>query len=123
MGKEFTAFLEDGTTRFAATMSAPRAVLFYDLAVLLERYVGLPCGIAPDDGSDEYQINPKQFVAFFERLWEKGWLGDSHGFIHGWAAHAAGMIENIEMKPRNWIDRNGISLEVQRYARANEITR
>ena len=121
MSQKFTAILEGGVERFAATMSTRRATLFYDLAVLLERYVELPCGIFPDTGKDEYQINSKQFIAFFECLWEKGWIGDSQGFIRGWTVHAAGMIENIEMRQRNWVDRNGISMKVQRYVRTDEI--
>jgi hypothetical protein len=45
------------------------------------------------------------------------------GFLSVWAAHAAGMIENIMLKPRVWKDRNGVELQVERYLRPEEITR
>ena len=121
MGKEFIAAMADGTERFAATMSMGRASLFYEIALLLERYVGHPCGIAPDDGSDVHRIDPEVFLAFFERFWAQGWLGEEGGFIHGWAAHAAGMIENITLEPREWVDRKGVVLNVQRYLRDDEL--
>jgi hypothetical protein len=121
MGKQFTAIMPDGSERFAAELSMGRAKLFYDIALLLERYVQLPCGITPDPGDDEHRIDPELFVLFFERVWSEGWLTDAHeGFISGWAAHAAGMIENIFLRPRSWVDRNGVKLSIQRYLRPDE---
>ena len=98
-----------------------RTALFCDIARLLERYVGLPCGIAADSGEDEHRIDPALFIAFFERLWGEGWILESHGFVSGWAAHAAGMIENITLCSRRWVDRNGNELSVKRYLRPDEI--
>jgi hypothetical protein len=121
LGKLFTAIMPDGSERFDAEMAMGRAALFYDIARLLERYVGLPCGISADDGADEHRIDPASFIAFFERLWGEGWVLESHGFVSGWAAHAAGMIENITLGSRRWVDRNGNELSVQRYLRADEI--
>ena len=82
MGKLFTAVMPDGSERFAADMANGRAALFYDLAVLLEGYAGVPCGIAPDEGRDEHRIDPAAFLAFFERLWAEGWVLEvGHGFL------------------------------------------
>ena len=121
MGKEFVAVMADGTRRFAATMSIGRASLFYEISLLLERYVKRSCGIAPDNGNDEHQIDPEVFIAFFEEVWAQRWLGEAEGFIHGWAAHAAGIIENITLQPRAWVDRRGVPLKVQRYLRDDEL--
>jgi len=121
MGKEFTAVMQDGTERFAATMSNDRSRLFYQIAVLLESYVQLPCGISPDEGDDEHRIDPDAFIVFFEKVHATGWITAPEGFTFGWASHAAGMIENITLKPRTWICRDGSSLKVSRYLRAEEI--
>lgn len=122
MGKEFTAILPDGTERFAAGFANRRAQLFYDIALLLERYVNLPCGISPDTGEDEHLIDPAQFIPFFERVWKEGWPTDIRGgFLTGWAAYAAGMIENITLEKRTWVDRDGATLSPQRQMRPEEI--
>jgi len=98
-----------------------RAKLFYGIALMLESYVQLPCGIMPDPGDDEHRIVATLFVPFFERVWEAGWIAEERGgFLNSWAAHAAGMIENITLKPRKWIDRNGVALKVARYMRPDE---
>jgi hypothetical protein len=121
MGKEYIAIMPDGTERFAADFSMDRAALFYDIALLLERYVQLPCGIAPDPGDDTHRIDASLFVPFFERVWNQGWLTDVRGgFLSGWAAHAAGIIENITLQLRRWVDRNGTELRVERYLRPDE---
>jgi hypothetical protein len=121
MGKQFIALLADGSERFAADLSTGRAALFYDIALLLEGYVGHPCGISPDAGQDEHRINPAVFLPFFERVWKEGWLAEQEsGFVAGWAGVAAGMIENITLAKRNWVDRNGTPLVVQRYLRPDE---
>ena len=122
MSKLFTAILPDGSERFAAEMAMGRAAPFYDIARLLERYVGLPCGIAADGGQDEHRIDPASFIAFFERLWGDRWVLESDGFVSGWAAHAAGMIENITLCSRRWVDRNGNELSVKRYLRPDDDT-
>ncbi|MEZ5427741.1 MAG: hypothetical protein R2747_15840 [Pyrinomonadaceae bacterium] len=121
MGKEFTAKFSDGSERFAASMAMGRAALFYDIAVLLERYVGQSCGISVDNGMDEHEIDPDVFIAFFELVWKAGWIAEADGFIAGWASHAAGMIENITLEPRTWIDRDGVELKVARYLRNDEL--
>ena len=123
MGKLFTAVLPDGTERFAASMSNDRAKLFYELTVLLEhKFVNCSSGIQNDQGEDEYWIDPQQFIAFFEIVWEANWLTEhENGLLNGWARYAAGMIENITLKPRIWIDRNGHELKVRRYLRPDEI--
>ena len=121
MGKLYTAVLPDGSERFAADFSMGRASLFYDIALLLERYVNMPCGIASDPGDDEHRVIASQFVPFFERVWSEGWIAESEGgFLSGWAAHAAGIIENITLQPRQWVDRKGATLPVQRYMRPDE---
>lgn len=121
MGKEFTARFSDGSERFAASFSMGRAALFVDITHLLEKHLALPSGIANDPGNDEHVIDPDLFIAFFERFWDQGWLGEHRsGFLHGWAQHAAGMIENITRQSREWIDRNGEILEVRRYLREGE---
>jgi len=122
MGKQFTAIMPDGSERFAADFSMDRAQLFYDIALLLERYVHLPCGIGPDPGDDEHRIDSTLFVPFFERVWSEGWLTDAQGgFLSGWATYAAGMIENISLQSHSWVDRHGVALSVQRYTRPDEI--
>ena len=122
MGKQYTAIMPDGSERFAADFSIGRATLFYDIALLLERHVHLPCGISLDPGDDTHRINPILFIPFFECIWHQGWLTECRsGFLSGWAAHAAGIIENITLRPRRWTDRDGIDLSVQRYLRADEI--
>jgi hypothetical protein len=99
-----------------------RATLFFDIALLLERYVGLPCGIAPDAGEDEHLVDASLFVPFFESVWGAGWLAEIlGGFLTGWAGHAAGIVGNITLQPRSWIDRNGRTLVVERYLRDDEI--
>ncbi len=121
MGKLYTAVMSDGTERYAAEFSMGRAALFYDIALLLERYVQLPSGISPDPGNDEHRIDPSLFVPFFERIWEEGWLTDiDSGFLSGWAVYAAGIIENITLKKRTRIDRQGTELSVRRYSRPDE---
>ena len=121
MGKIYTAIIPDGSERFAADLSMGRAALFYDIALLLERYAGIPCGIAPDNGEDEHRIDTDLFISFFERLWDEGWLLEGRaGFLPDWAGHAAGMIENITLQSRRWVDRNGEELPVHRYQRPEE---
>jgi hypothetical protein len=120
VGKEFTARFPDGSERFAASFSMDRAKLFFDIARLLEQHVGMPCGISDDCGDDVHIINPEAFIAFFERFWDAGWLGEDGGFLYGWAQYAAGAIENVTLEPRRWIDRNGRVLEVRRYPRPDE---
>lgn len=121
MGKLFTAIMPDGSERFAAEMAMGRAALFFDIARLLERYIDAPCGIAADEGEDEHRVDSASFIAFFERLWGEGWVLESHGFVSGWAAHAAGMIENITLRPNRWVDRNGDELIARRYLRPDEL--
>jgi len=82
----------------------------------------LPCGIAPDPGDDEHRIEPALFIAFFERVWDQGWITENRGgFLIGWAEYAAGIIENITLQQRAWTDRNGVLLFVRRYLRSEEI--
>ncbi|CAN5768072.1 hypothetical protein BH09VER1_BH09VER1_45710 [soil metagenome] len=121
MGKQYTAIMPGGTERFAADFSMGRAALFYDIALLLERHVHLPCGIAPDPGDEEHRIDVSLFVPFFERVWSEGWLVDVQGgFLSGWAAYAAGIIENATLQSRTWTDRYGIQLSVRRYQKPDE---
>jgi hypothetical protein len=122
MGKLYTAILPDGSERFAASFSMGRAALFYDIALLLERYVKMPCGIALDPGDDEHRVTASQFIPFFERVWNEGWITETGaGFLSGWAAHAAGIVENITLQPKQWIDRNGAVLTIRRYTRPDEL--
>ena len=121
MGRLYTAIMPDGSERFAAHLGMGRAALFYDIASLLERYVDLPSGIAAENGEDEYLIDPTLFIAFFDRLWSDGWILEMDaGYLSGWAAHAAGMIENITLQTRRWVDRNGVELSIKRYLRPDE---
>ena len=122
MGKLYTAIMPDGSERFVADFSMGRASLFYDIALLLERYVQLPCGIGPDPGDDEHRVDPSQFIPFFEQVWSQGWIAEvKGGFVSGWAAHAAGIVENITLQPKQWVDRNGEVLSVKRYLRPDEL--
>jgi hypothetical protein len=121
MGKLYTAILPDGSECFAADFGMGRATLFFDIALLLERYVNMPCGIAPDAGDGEHKVIAAQFIPFFEQVWNEGWIAESKsGFLSGWAAHAAGIVENITLQPRQWVDRNGATLTIQRYTRPDE---
>lgn len=120
MGREFTAVMDDGTERFAASMAMGRTALFYDIALLLERYIERPCGISPAS-EDEHRIDPEIFMEFFEEFWNRGWIGEAGGFVHGWAAYAAGMIENITLQPKTRVDRRGVELKVRRYLRQDEL--
>lgn len=120
MGREFVAVTDKGAERFAASMSMGRASLFNDIALLLERYVERPCGIRPAS-EDEHRIDPEIFMEFFEEFWNRGWIGEERGFVHGWAAYAAGMIENITLQPKTWVDRDGVELKVRRYLRMEEL--
>jgi hypothetical protein len=121
MGKLYTAVLPDGSERFVADFSMGRASLFYDIALLLEKYVKMPCGISPDPGDDEHRVTASQFLPFFERVWSEGWLVEvDAGFLSGWAAHAAGIVENITLQPKQWVDRNGVILSIRRYSRPEE---
>jgi len=101
MGKLYTAIMPNGSERFAADFSMGRAALFYDIALLLERHIQMPCGISPDFGEDEHMITPSEFIPFFERAWNEGWILETRGgFLSGWANYAAGMVENITLEPR-----------------------
>lgn len=120
MGKEFTAVLVDGSQRFAASMSNHRADLFVEVARLLERYVGRPSGIEEDN--DEYRIDAPVFIGFFEAVHAAEWITYPRGFLHGWAAHAAGMIQNITLTERTWTCRDGTALPVWRYLRDDELS-
>lgn len=121
MGKEFTATMPDGSKRFAATMANQRATLFFQIAKLLESFVGRPCGILDDAGDNEHRIDPDEFIAFFEAVHAAGWITDTGGFVYGWASHAAGMIENMTLTKRRWICRDGSELKISRYLRCEEI--
>ena len=133
MGKRFTAILPDGTRRFAADMGYKRSAHFCEIAWLLEPHVGLSCGIHPDNGMDEYLIQSDLFLAFFERLWRTDSILESDGSLPTWVEHececlfphwaglAAGMLENMTLQERDWIDRRGERLAVQRYLRPFEI--
>ncbi len=121
MGKIFTAILDDGTERSVAHFSMDRARLFLEIASLLEHHVGVKSGLSPDDGQDEVQVDPIFFLPFFEAVWNAGWIAEVNGgFLIGWASYAAGIVENISLKRRDWIDRNGMVLNVKRYNRDEE---
>ncbi|MFO0979012.1 MAG: hypothetical protein U0996_21565 [Planctomycetaceae bacterium] len=123
MGKLFTARMPDGSERFAGGLSMGRAQLFFDMTKLLEKHLECTSGIADDIGEDEHVINPGEFIKFFECFWQQhDWMGERQsGFYHAWAAIAAGMIENITLTPRRWVDRNGEVLTVNRYQRPDEV--
>lgn len=120
MGKFYTAYFQNGTERIAADMSTGRAKLFYEMTLLVEPYVQLPSGVADDNGQDEHPVEAEAFLQFFERFWEIGWLGEKHGLFHIWAQYAAGMVENISLEPREWVDRCGKRLSVLRSAGSGE---
>jgi hypothetical protein len=116
MGKYYTAKLADGTDRIVASFPMNRARLFYEITKLIEHYVGLPSGVENDTGLDEHKVDAEQFVMFFERFWQTGWLADSSdSFLAGWASFAAGIVENITLQPVTWIDRRGNAIQVRRY--------
>jgi len=121
MGKIYTAYYQNGTERIAADMSIGRANLFYQMTLLAEHYVQIPSGIAEENGQDEYPVEAETFLRFFERFWEIGWLGDTHGLFHNWARYAAGMVESIKGKPVEWIDRYGERLTIIRSGGSNEL--
>jgi hypothetical protein len=120
MGKDYTAKLPDGRERCLASFSMGRATLFYEIALLLEKYLALPCGIS-EEVPDEMLVDTQLFLAFFDEFWSRGWLGDSESsFIYGWAEHAAGLVENITLTPLTCIDRSGNILTPRRYRLENE---
>ncbi len=122
MGKLFTARMPDGSERFVAGMSMGRSRLFVRMTRLLEtEFLKMSSGIEDDQGQDEHSVNPEQFSRFFEAFWVEGWIGEKRsGFFHNWARHAAGMVENMTLESREWIDRNGERLEVIRHLRPDE---
>ena len=81
----------------------------------MEKFVGIPSGISDDIGEDEHYILPDQFVEFFNEFWEEKWLADVTSFAVGWSRTSAGIVENITLTPKIWIDRNGHRLQVSRY--------
>jgi hypothetical protein len=116
MGKDYKAKFADGTDRIVASFSMNRARLFYEITKIVEHYVALPSGVENDDGLDEHLVEAGQFVKFFERFWQIGWLADSNdSFLAGWSSFAAGIVENITLKPVTWIDRRGNAIQVRRY--------
>ena len=116
MGKYYTAKLADGSSRVVASFSMDRARLFYEISKLAESYVGMPSGVGDDFGLDEHEVDAEQFVKFFARFWQLGWLADiNDSFLAGWAPFAAGIVENITLEPVSWIDRRGNALEARRY--------
>jgi len=117
MGMSCIAKLTDGTERDVASFSTDRALLFFDIAQLLEKYVKQPCGVSCNEYlADTMVVDATLFVAFFDKFWSCGWLGDSDSsFVYSWAEWAAGIVENITLQPTNWIDRKGKILKVQRY--------
>ena len=117
MGRLYIAKWEDSVEeRVVADFSTNRAQIFYDMAAMLEDHVGIFSGVQEHNGMDEHIVHAEQFVRFFNRLWENGWLVDHRSsMICGWTPWAAGIVENITLKPTNWIDRNGLVLPVQRY--------
>lgn len=116
MGKYYTANFADGTDRIVASFSMNRARLFYEITKIIEYYVDLSSGVENDAGMDEHLIDAEQFVKFFERFWQIGWLADiNDSFLAGWASFAAGIVENITLKPVTWIDRRGKAIQIRRY--------
>jgi len=98
-----------------------RSRAFYDLTKILESYVDAPSGVSPDSGEDEHLIDPLLFEQFFELVWKTDWLAEKQsGLFYRWAQLAAGMLENITLQPRTWIDRNGEELQRVRYMRPDE---
>ena len=121
MGKLYVANLSDGTQRTVASPGVGHAKLFYDLAMVAEGLLEMPSGIAADNGQDEHVVEAEQFMRFFERFWQEGWLGEKRGgLLYAWAQEAAGIIENITLTSKEWVDRNGEKLEVSRYLRWEE---
>ena len=121
MGKLYLAKLADGTERTVASPSMRHAKLFYDLAMVAEKLLEMPSGVAADNGQDEHIIEAEQFMRFFDRFWQEGWLGEKRGgLLYAWAQEAAGMIENITLTSQDWVDRNGEKLEVKRFLRWEE---
>lgn len=122
MGKLFTARMPDGSERFVAGMSMGRSRLFVSMTRLIEtEFLKMFSGIEDDHGQDEHSINPGQFCRFFEAFWGEGWVGEKRsGLFHNWARHAAGMVENMTLESREWVDRNGERLDVIRYLRPDE---
>jgi hypothetical protein len=124
VSKLFEGVLADGTKRFAASIGMGNAEMFVAMARLLEHEVGLPSGIADDPGTDEHLIDAADFRTFFETIWQSkrwDWLVERRGgLFHVWAQYAAGMIENIDLQPKTWVDRNGETLHQHRYLRPDE---
>ena len=117
--------MPDGSERFAADMSMGRSRLFVSMTRLLETaFLNMSSGIEDDHGEDEHFVNPQQFIRFFESFWSEGWMGEKEGgFFHNWARRSAGMIENITLESREWIDRNGERLIASRCMRPDEVSR
>ena len=116
MGKEYVTRFSDGNSRTLASFSMNRARLFYEITKIIENYVELPSGIEDDNGIDEYEINADKFVVFFEQFWRLGWIADNEdSFVDGWSSWAAGIVENIILKPVSWIDRKGNELQIRHY--------
>lgn len=96
-------------------MANNRALLFYEMTLLIEKHVDFPCGIEDWTGQDEYRLDAVQFTDFFLRFWcfQTGWLSDDP-MGAGWAYHGAGIVQNILLRPLNFIARGGTVLDFSR---------
>lgn len=91
------------------------AILFFEIARLLEEKLEQPCGLIDYSQEDEYGVDPTQFISFLERFMEFVWDGEGVEYLYNWAEHAAGMVENITLEPRFWKNRHGPALFTIRY--------
>ena len=117
MGTRYIADFPDATpARSVAQFSNDRARLFHAITRLIEHLVQTSSGLDADQGDDAYHLDVTQYVAFFERFWDEGWLSDQQtSFVAGWTPWAAGIYENITLESVRWIDRHGYELQSQRY--------
>jgi hypothetical protein len=117
MGTLYIAGFPDATpARSVAQFSNDRARLFHAITRLIEQLVQTSSGLDADQGDDTYHLDVTQYVAFFERFWDEGWLSDHQtSFVAGWTPWAAGIYENVTLLSVRWIDRQGYELQTQRY--------
>ena len=66
MGMTYTATLTDGTEREMALYDYDPALLFANVAHLLEEYVEFPYGISYDEELDEMFVDTTLFITFFK---------------------------------------------------------
>lgn len=95
--------------------SPSRAILFYEIAKLIEEKLETSCGLIDCRENDDFLVKGDKFIRFFELFMQQDWIGEGVEYLWSWAEYAAGMITNITLEPRFWKNKHGIVLLPVRY--------